>query len=1546
MTIQTADNYYSQAADPNVVNFCQKLARYSEWNETVFKEWPGPLAHEAWRLKEVLEQGQIIGAIWQLKDLAEVMIKLPAVIMASDYLEHGSDVDTKNRISSFFFSKPLSMGSWLALAGDHLPKAILSEDQGAFVAPEIAGIFRQTKGKKRPSNAYELIREIVVWRNEELGHGAFRLQPEEFEKDLEEFITRINEVFSEHSEQGVWTNGVLRLNDEASVELRGAESIRKRHEEEKLGEHDLLAVEVDLACNEKLLKLSPFLSVKRCKVCRKMDVFFFDSFKDKQFFFLDYLAGHRMSRPRFLEASLAEHADKAGRNSGASSAQGLDETENIGKAFSRSVDELFMEKSLKSFYESPEYLRESLKDFIDNNDSGIFWLRAPAHCGKSVFVSGLLPKDNKNRPLVSGLKTAAFFIKREYKYHPAQFKENLKDAITNKNCLNLTAGRAELPDLELDTDNPAQAFAYWMSKLLKLRPETELLVCIDGLDELAKTKHASILDFIPEPDLLPQGLFILLTSRDQTECPEWVWKSIYARLDRDVGNVLCLDYHRNGQPYIELIRRYYYKQLTERIHERIIHSLTSSKAKMFFHDKKNAPQLPIAIKLESILKEAGHEGFSCGKGLTGIYQNVINPVVEVFEKGFETVLEKADNRFLFVAHQVNLLRNRYTDPEKLDQLPCEEELFQQYINELERVLTPQKWEYAKRLLLILAAGEEAFQADFNRNSSFATDAEWKGLSMAVLSKLMGEPHTDSVRFIFIIYSLKEVLSTWRKENHSDALYSLGLKDFTSVIRKAWQAELSGLHRSIAENFWQEWQGRFNEVNMQDPGEYYCLRYLLAHAELGEDERLKDKIWSDQNLAATLKVSALNYLHAGWNLSAIEFFSQEVTIRSYLVNINKHISDFSQGKIEMIHKLAISYMNKSSALRNQGRLAESISNSNFAIDLMEDLLKKFEVHGQWPAEIADNLAGAYMNRGNSLRIKGNLNMAISNYKLSINLREYLRENLEFNGKWSSEMTAGLARVYANRGLASKTQGNLNKSVTDYKKAIDLMENQQKKHNGEWSTDLTKDLAMAYIYLGHVLKSQGNLDQSVANNNAAIDLMMHLRRVLEPTGHWTPEMAKALSDAYTSRGNTLQLQGHHGQSILDYKSGISILEDLQKKLEVNGQWTPAMANDLAIAYMNKGIGLQQQDNLALSMSDYKTAIHMMEHLCENLEPNDQWIPLLFDSLAGAYINKGNLLQTQKQLDLSIADYEAAIYLRERIRKMLEPNGDWTPAMANGLAKAYGSKGNALQRQGHKKLSLCDYKLAIDLREDIRKKHEPAGQWTPEMVNGLALLYMNKANIIQSQGNLDQALLDYQSAIDLMQQLREQLEARGQWQFNMAYTLINAYITMSITLQAQGNIDLLISHYKSLISLLKEVKVRFEPNGQWTLEMAHVLILSYLKKGDALQKQGHLAQSISDYEQATFLSERLVFSKESGGGISFYTEAFWQKVVAAEKLKNQQEIRKAVKKANEFLMKLKQRFSFVGLPVQFRDDLAGLQNLINISSTKLKKSARNRQSKKKSR
>lgn len=69
----------SQAERDQDINKCKKLGadwQRQPWLATVRDTWPGPIAHEVHMLGELLNAGKVAGALLQMRDVAEVLIKL------------------------------------------------------------------------------------------------------------------------------------------------------------------------------------------------------------------------------------------------------------------------------------------------------------------------------------------------------------------------------------------------------------------------------------------------------------------------------------------------------------------------------------------------------------------------------------------------------------------------------------------------------------------------------------------------------------------------------------------------------------------------------------------------------------------------------------------------------------------------------------------------------------------------------------------------------------------------------------------------------------------------------------------------------------------------------------------------------------------------------------------------------------------------------------------------------------------------------------------------------------------------------------------------------------------------------------------------------------------------------------------------------------------------------------------------------------------------------------------------------------------------------
>jgi hypothetical protein len=288
--------------------------------------------------------------------------------------------------------------------------------------------------------------------------------------------------------------------------LLGWQSIRDYHHGATPAGHDtrstaVLAVRTD---TQAVLRLTPYVAVRTCGLCGHQDVFVFNGWDRKRYRYdlLDYLMGHRMRRPWHEVADLYQESqryslppdpDPVPLESGFSLSRG-------------SVVMLLDDTAFDKRYFSPTYLRTPLGDFLTRESRGLFWLRAPGHVGKSMFVLGLTELNSamtQEKPLhlaLTALKVAAVFIKREYRYSPAQIASLLEASL--KQALDVAERPDQrLPQLDLAAADKPAAFARFLADFRALSLfRGPLLIVLDGLDELRPPDDkGSVVDFIPTP---------------------------------------------------------------------------------------------------------------------------------------------------------------------------------------------------------------------------------------------------------------------------------------------------------------------------------------------------------------------------------------------------------------------------------------------------------------------------------------------------------------------------------------------------------------------------------------------------------------------------------------------------------------------------------------------------------------------------------------------------------------------------------------------------------------------------------------------------------------------------------------------------------------------------------------------------------------------------------------------------------------------------------------------------------------------------------------
>ncbi len=128
---------------------------------------------------------------------------------------------------------------------------------------------------------------------------------------------------------------------------------------------------------------------------------------------------------------------------------------------------------------------------------------------------------------------------------------------------------------------------------------------------------------------------------------------------------------------------------------------------------------------------------------------------------------------------------------------------------------------------------------------------------------------------------------------------------------------------------------------------------------------------------------------------------------------------------------------------------------------------------------------------------------------------------------------------------------------------------------------------------------------------------------------------LAMAYMNKGVALDSLGRSNEAVDEYDKAIAIREDL-----VFEQKREELANDLAVAYLNKGVTLWKLGRLNEAVDEYYKAIAILEDLVFEQKREE-----LGNNLAMAFMNKGLALDNLGRLNEAVDEFDKAIVLFRR-------------------------------------------------------------------------------------------------------------------------------------------------------------------------------------------------------------------------------------------------------------------------------------------------------------
>ena len=396
----------TQAELDGEAEHCRALGRdwqAQPWLADLVATWPGPIAHEVGMLEPLLERGHAVGVLWQLRDVAEVLIKVPATILARDLLDHGGSAEIQQKIRGTFFHTDLSMGTWMGLARE-LSRALMQGAGSGLVAPGLAWLFWKTP--KKPSPFQEALNHLVTLRNDLLGHGATRFDAGEVTDTLRLYliggldarlrkalnlpeVTTLAQGLDYAHALNPWAHLTLEVDGPVGRHpLIGADGQKAHHRGAAPGAGHTqdpaplflvsraeepggaaLDGSGDGPGDGRVLPLGPYLTARVCALCNYRDVFLFNGWdRDRgRFDLLDYQIGHRMRQPWHcapdLHLASMEQCDDPAPGFGADGADRPSLTQ-------ASIVALLDDTALDRRYRSPVYLRHPLRDFLSGERRG------------------------------------------------------------------------------------------------------------------------------------------------------------------------------------------------------------------------------------------------------------------------------------------------------------------------------------------------------------------------------------------------------------------------------------------------------------------------------------------------------------------------------------------------------------------------------------------------------------------------------------------------------------------------------------------------------------------------------------------------------------------------------------------------------------------------------------------------------------------------------------------------------------------------------------------------------------------------------------------------------------------------------------------------------------------------------------------------------------------------------------------------------------------------------------------------------------------------
>jgi eukaryotic-like serine/threonine-protein kinase len=426
--------------------------------------------------------------------------------------------------------------------------------------------------------------------------------------------------------------------------------------------------------------------------------------------------------------------------------------------------------------------------------------------------------------------------------------------------------------------------------------------------------------------------------------------------------------------------------------------------------------------------------------------------------------------------------------------------------------------------------------------------------------------------------------------------------------------------------------------------------------------------------------------------------------------------------------------------NLGDSKGSLESSRKALTVLETLTRADPENPQ----VRLALAETHQEISDVLDFSGDTAGSLEHSAAALKMYEGLAGSLASDPKFQTEQ---VIQTYHHANLLKLT-GSLDEATTEYKEAVRLSQRIVEARPSDQEGKI--HMATSLDGLGNVLQEKGDTSGALENRRKGLAIREELTKLVPNNAHYRRQLAFS----YHNVGLSLVEAGDIASALTHFRQELSLFDSLSA---ADPKDTQAQRNR-SLAHKQIGDALMRTNDVRGALVEYRAALDIDRNLVA-VDPNasQALLDLSFsESKVGSALGKLGLTR------------EALVNLRSGVARQesLAVKDPHHVLLDNHLANSYTRLANCLLASGNKKEAIEYYRKAVAARLAYSQKSPNSS-----MNRGaLAECYTNLAKALEP-GDRENALKQYNNALELLEQLTVVDRSNAQYRINLADALSNA-------------------------------------------------------------------------------------------------------------------------------------------------------------------------------